>query len=305
MKRMIHYTKIILARRPDGSLYNARGETGDTTDLQKQLLENGQRSPIIVSKPNFEGEVRITQGHRRERAITALRNLTKKGWSEAVRKNDSEGIEIYKAEFDRWSYLWCETNGIDFADVRNLLIDMDAGTVQKDINPVSLGYAIRQRIEMDGFTLAECAESFQFSLDDCQAMINLTSGRTAKSVLDAVRSGTMTLGTYKRKFQRMGELTQERVLRAAQEAVEGNPRSHGVISQGTVTNAIKSLAPKQEAMFPDVEVVPNMANAYRAIEAAFAIREEWSLQTEEMVEYWQEKILSLIDVQNRELKRAA
>lgn len=302
----IHYRDLVIGRRPDGSVYNARGEITDTTGLQARLVEQGQRTPIVVSEPGADGKRVLTQGHRRERAFAGLREAATKEWRDAIKRGDNDAAESWKEEADRWSYFWYVSSGVAFDDTQALIIDMDAGTVQQSVDPWHMGHAIRRRIQDDGFTIQQASELLGVSLEDAQAMLTLTLPSTAESVQAAVRSGTITLGTYKRKLLRMPTELQAEVMETATQRVEGNKRSHGVVSQAMVTDVIKSLAGRQQVpMFPDLEVVPRFAAAHEALYLAFDARADWTPQTEEMAEHWIGKILELIDRQTREIKQAA
>lgn len=296
----LSYKSVGILQDSEGHLYSPRGETGDTTDLQEQLLEWGsQRTPIRVTKPSADGIHIVTRGHRRKVAIDALRKhfrdyaITLENQPSSEERNQllKEALD----ECEHWSHYLVEITDIDPDDIDSVLADMDADLTQREVDPVSLGEAILYRMDHLGWDFNQCVRSLGLSGNKARACLRAADPQaTVDSVRAALRSGELSLSQFMKKLAKLDRLTQEKIMGESKRRAESG-KSHGTINTKILNSVIEDMVEPVETPDPELNVLPLLAGARENIQLALEIRDKWSPVTEQGALWQLEEILRLID----------
>src|SRR5262249_33777074 len=157
------------------------------------------------------------------------------------------------------------------------LHDMDAGIIQKEVDPVSLGETMHYRIEQLAWTFRQCYESLGLDERKARACLRAAdSSITAPSVQAALKSGQMTLSMFMKKVDRLDQATQARVMAAAETRAHENKRADGNVNARILNNVLDSLAEEaQPEVAPDSDVLPLLAEARECLAKALNLRHAW------------------------------
>jgi hypothetical protein len=304
------YKKVGVLVDAEGRPYNPRGLPGDTTELRGQIQKSGQRTPIAVTLPNDKGIHLVTRGHRRKAAIDALRTEARaqvRHWKQQALEdpNNEEAMQhvaIWQGKVERWSHYLIEVHEIDPADLPSVLSDMDAGIIQKEVDPVSLGETMVYRMDHLGWSFMQCIESLGLTETRGKACIRAADpNQTSPSVQSALRTGEMSISMFLRKFSRMDRLTQERVMKEAEARAEGSKQGHGVVNASIINAVIEDLTGQAKMpTSPDQEVLVWLADATGLIRKALDIRTQWSGGTWATAMWKLEEIRAMVDAASNE-----
>jgi hypothetical protein len=306
----LYYTKVGTLADQDGHPYNARGYPGDTTELQKQIDEDGQRSPMRVTQPNAKGVHLVTCGHRRKAAIDALRQDAKrevKRWRESNAPEAAAQVQHWTLQVERFNHYIVDVTDIRADDIEAIISDMDAGIINEPVNVVALGEAMMYRIDRLHWTFTRCAKSL--GLSDHRAKLCLRAAdpaQTAESVRKALRSGELSLNMFATKLSRLDRLTQDKVLNEASKRASESKRGHGIVNTETLKAVIEEITGENKPEEPpDAPVLGLLAMAREQITTALALRGQWSPLTEQMALYHLDEIAGLLHLAMQEGTREA